>query len=97
MKAVMIIYNQAHTEKVEYMLDKLGIRGYSLWENVQGRGSRTGVPHLATHVWPEINKGVFTMVEDEMVEKVLETVKKIDSINEAVGIRAFVWDILQTV
>jgi hypothetical protein len=37
------------------------------------------------------------MVEDEMVEKILETVKKIDSINEAVGIRAFVWDIQQTV
>ena len=39
MKAIMIIYNQAHTEKVEYMLDKLGIKGYSLWENVQGRGT----------------------------------------------------------
>ena len=25
MKAIMIIYNQAHTERVEYMLDKLGI------------------------------------------------------------------------
>ena len=56
MKAIMIIYNQAHTERVEYMLDKLGIKGYSLWENVQGRGSSTGVPHLATHAWPEINK-----------------------------------------
>ena len=40
MKAIMIIYNQAHTEKVEYLLDKLGIKGYSLWENVQGRGTR---------------------------------------------------------
>ena len=27
MKAVMIIYNQAHSEKVEYMLEKLGIKG----------------------------------------------------------------------
>ena len=27
MKAIMIIYNQAHTEKVEYLLDKLGIKG----------------------------------------------------------------------
>ena len=39
MKAIMIIYNQAHTEKVEYLLDKLGIKGYTLWENVQGRGT----------------------------------------------------------
>ena len=93
----MIIYNQAHTERVEYMLDKLGIKGYSLWENVQGRGSSTGVPHLATHAWPEINKSLLTIVDDDKVDPVLEIIKKIDSINEEVGIRAFVWDVLKTV
>jgi len=97
MKAIMIIYNQANTEKIEYMLDKLGIRGYSLWENVQGRGTNTGVPHLGTHAWPEINKSVLTIVEDNMVDNVLDTVKKIDAINDEVGVRAFVWDVLKTV
>ena len=81
----MIIYNQAHTEKVEYLLDKLGIKGYSLWENVQGRGSKTGVPHLGTHAWPEINKSVLTIVDDDIVETVLEKVNKIDAINDEVG------------
>jgi nitrogen regulatory protein PII len=97
MKAIMIIYNQAHTEKIEYMLDKLGIKGYTLWENVQGRGTNTGVPHLGTHAWPEINKSVLTIVEDDIVGKVLNTVKKIDEINEDVGIRAFVWDVIKTI
>jgi nitrogen regulatory protein PII len=97
MKAIMIIYNQAHTEKVEYMLDKLGIKGYSLWENVQGRGTSTGVPHLGTHAWPEINKSVLTIIDDELVDTVLAKVKKIDAINEEVGIRAFVWDVLKMV
>jgi nitrogen regulatory protein PII len=97
MKAIMIIYNQAHTEKVEYLLDKLNIKGYSLWENVQGRGSKTGVPHLGTHAWPEINKSVLTIVDDELADSVLDTVKKIDSVNDEVGIRAFVWDILKMV
>ena len=97
MKAVMIIYNQAHTEKLEYMLEKLDIRGYSLWENVQGRGTKTGLPHLGTHTWPEINKSILTIIDDELVDKVLDTVKKIDAINEEVGIRAFVWDVLKTV
>lgn len=97
MKAIMIIYNQAHTERVEFMLNKLGVKGYSLWENVQGRGTNTGVPHLATHAWPEINKSMLTVVDDEMVEKILETVKKIDAISEEVGIRAFVWDVQKTV
>ena len=97
MKAIMIIYNQAHTEKVEYMLDKLEIGGYSLWENVQGRGTKTGVPHLGTHAWPEINKSVLTIVDDGIVDNVLENVKRIDAVNNEVGIRAFVWDVLKTV
>jgi nitrogen regulatory protein PII len=97
MKAIMIIFNQAHTEKVEFMLDKLGIKGYSMWENVQGKGTNTGVPHFGTHTWPEINKSIITVVEDDQVDIILDKVKKIDAINEEVGIRAFVWDILKMV
>ncbi len=97
MKAVMIIFNQAHTERIEYMFDKLGVKGYSLWENVQGRGTNTGVPHLGTHAWPEINKIAMTVISEDLVEEVLSAVRKIDSINEEVGIRAFVWDIQQAV
>ena len=97
MKAIMIIYNQAHTEKIEYLLEKLGVKGYSLWENVQGRGTNTGVPHLGTHAWPEINKSVLAVVDDNLVDTFLDKVKRIDKINEEVGIRAFVWDILKTV
>jgi nitrogen regulatory protein PII len=97
MKAIMIIYNQAHTEKIEYLFERLGIKGYTLWENVQGRGTSTGVPHLGTHAWPEINKSTLAIVEDDIVDLVLNNVKKIDAINEEVGIRAFVWDVLKTV
>lgn len=97
MKAVMIIYNQAHTEKVEYMFERLGVKGYTLWENVQGRGSNTGVPHFGTHTWPEINKSVLAVVEDSLVDEILDKVKKIDTISEDIGIRAFVWDVLKTV
>ena len=50
----MIIYNQALTEKVEYMLEKLAIRGYTQWPMVTGAGTNTGEPRLATHTWPEM-------------------------------------------
>lgn len=96
MKAVMIIYNQAHSEKVEYVLEKLGIRGYTMWTEVQGRGSATGDPHLGTHTWPEINKSLLAVIDDNLVDPLLEKVKKIDSINTEVGIRAFVWDVLKS-
>ncbi len=97
MKAVMIIFNQAHTERVEYVLEKLDIKGYTLWENVQGKGSETGVPHLGTHTWPEINKSLLTIMSDDMVDPLLAKIRNIDSINEEVGIRAFVWDILKSI
>ncbi|MCI0523109.1 MAG: hypothetical protein L0Y37_05585, partial [Bacteroidales bacterium] len=67
------------------------------WDNVEGSGSKTGVPHLGTHTWPEINGVVLTFVEPEKVSPLLEAVRRIDAINEEVGIRAFVWAIEQTV
>jgi len=97
MKAVFIIFNQAHTERVEYMLDRLEIRGYTWWGDVQGRGSETGEPRMGTHTWPEMNSALMAMVPDEKVEELLTNVKKLDKINEEVGIRAFVWDIVQSV
>ena len=93
MKAIMIVYNQAITEKVDYLLDYLEIRGYSKWQDVQGRGSISGVPHLGTHTWPEMNSAIITIVENENVGMVLENIKKLNSVNEEIGIRAFVWTI----
>lgn len=97
MKAVFITYNQAHTERIELMFDKLGIRGYTKWEDVQGRGSVTGDPHMGTHTWPELNSASLAMVDDDKVDKLLATVKKLDAINDEVGIRAFVWEITAAV
>ena len=94
MKSVMIIYNQANNERVEYMLDTLGIRGFSQWENVQGRGNVNGDPHRGTHTWPEMNNAILTIVPDDKVDELLTSVRKLDKRNEEVGIRAFVWDIV---
>jgi len=97
MKAVMIIFNQANTERMEYMLDKLGIRGYTWWKDVMGRGSETGEPRMGTHTWPEMNSAALTIIPGEQVEILLEAVKKLDEVNKEVGVRAFVWNIEQTV
>lgn len=97
MKAVMIIYNQAHTERVEFMLDRLDIKGYTRWETVQGRGSVDGEPRQGTHTWPEINSSTLAVIEPEKVQPLLDAVKKLDNINKEVGIRAFVWNVVQCV
>lgn len=97
MKSVFIVYNQAFSERVEYMLDRLEIRGFTQWPDVHGRGSATGDPHMGTHTWPEMNSATLTIVEDEKLDILLEKIKKLNSINEEVGIRAFVWNIEQSV
>ncbi len=97
MKAVMIIFNQANTERVEFMLDKLGIRGYTWFSEVRGRGSQTGEPRMGTHTWPEMNSAALTMIPDEEVDQLLDSVRKLDEINEEVGVRAFVWNIEKSV
>ena len=93
----MIVYNQANNERVEYMLDTLGIRGFSQWVDVQGRGNVNGDPHRGTHTWPEMNNAILTVVPDDKVDELLLSVRKLDKRNEEVGIRAFVWEITQMV
>jgi nitrogen regulatory protein PII len=97
MKAVFIVFNQTNTERVEYMFDRLEIRGYTWWENVQGRGTETGEPRMGTHTWPEMNSAVLTIIPDDQVDILLEKVRKLDEIHKEVGVRAFVWDIIKTV
>ena len=72
MKAIFIVYNQAYTEKVEFILDQLKIRGFTQWTGINGRGSETGDPHMGTHTWPEINSATLTIVEDNKVDIVLK-------------------------
>jgi nitrogen regulatory protein PII len=97
MKSVFIVFNQANTERVEYMLDRLNIRGYTWWQDVMGRGSETGEPRMGTHTWPEMNSAVMTIIPDEKVDELLDKVKKLDEINKEVGVRAFVWNIEKSV
>ena len=97
MKSVMIVFNPANTERVEFMLDTLEVRGFTFWENVQGRGTVDGQPHRGTHTWPEMNNAVLCVVPDEKVEPILTTVRKLDLRNKEVGVKAFVWNIEQMV
>ena len=97
MKSVFIVFNQANTERVEYRLDMLKISGFTFFEQVQGRGTNGGEPRRGTHTWPEMNSAIMTVVEDEKVPELLSVVRKLDARNKEVGVRAFVWNIEQTV
>ena len=93
MKAVMIVFNQTNTERVEFIFDRLKIKGYTWWSEVRGRGSESGEPRMGTHTWPEMNSSAITIIPDDKVSSLLESIKKLDEINKEVGVRAFVWNV----
>ena len=97
MKAVFIAFSQTNTERIEYILDKLEIRGFTFWEEVQGCGTIKGEPHRGTHTWPEMNSAVLVMVEDEKIPEILQAVKKLSIRNNGIGVRAFVWTVEQSI
>jgi len=87
----MIVFNQANTERVEFLLDELGVRGFTFIEEVQGRGTVNGDPRRGTHAWPELNSAMLCIVDEQKVEPLLEAVRKLDLRNKEVGVKAFVW------
>lgn len=92
MKAVMIIYNQAHNSLVQAALDKCTVRGFTKWPEVQGRGSQKGEPHYGTHAWPSMNMATLAVVEPEKLAILLAELKSINDSAEKQGLRAFVWE-----
>ena len=93
MKAVFISYNQAYNEEIVEILESLGQRGFTRWNEVDGKGGFNGIPHFGNHAWPEQNNVILTMVPDEKVGKLLEAVKAKDELAPDLGLRAFVWNI----
>ncbi len=79
------------------VLNACSCRGYTSFGTVQGRGSKTGEPHLGTHAWPSLASAMLTMVEDDRVDKVLERLKAIDDNKPRLGLRAFVWPVTRSI
>lgn len=93
MKAIFISYNQAYNEEIVEVLEANGQRGYTAWQDIEGRGSETGIPHLGNHAWPEMNHAILTVVEDDKVDGILTDLKEKDKLYEKLGLRAFVWTV----
>jgi len=95
MKAIFISYNQALTDRVNRILDELGVRGFTRWALTEGRGTFDGEPNYGTHAWPSMNASVLAIVEDEKVAPVLDALRQMDATTKMQGSRAFVWNIEQ--
>ena len=96
MKAIFVAYNQAYNQEIVELLENLGQRGYTVWENVGGRGSVDGEPHLGNHAWPTQNHALLTAVEDSLVPRVMKALRETDAANKDLGLRAYVLPVEDT-
>ena len=93
MKAIFIAYNQAYNDEIVRLLEAEGQRGYTLWEEIGGRGSVDGEPHLGSHAWPTRNHALFAAVPDDTAVRVMELLRRTDAENPKLGLRAYVWGV----
>ena len=76
MKSVFITFDQAFFERIMALLDRQGCRGFSYWQQVQGRGSKTGDPHYGSHAWPSMCSAIITIIDEAKVDPLLDAVAR---------------------
>ena len=86
MKSVFITFDQAFYERILALLDRQNCRGFSYWQQVQGRGSVKGEPHSGSHGWTSMCSAIITVA-----------LHKMDKETEQLGLRAFVWNVEKTI
>ena len=97
MKAIFIAFDEAYYERIIEMLQRLNCRGFTSWREVQGRGTKDGEPHYATHAWPSIASAILTVVDESRVDGVLEKLHEMDVATPKLGLRAFVLPVERTI
>lgn len=93
MKGIFIAYNQAYNEEIVALLSAHGLRGYTKWTGVGGRGTVDGEPHLGTHAWPTQNHALFAAVPDDKVPDLMAGLRAVDAAAPDLGLRAYAWTI----
>lgn len=91
MKGIFIAYDQAYNMEIADAMQEMGVRGFTMWQDIAGRGSETGEPHLGNHAWPTMNNAILTFVPDDKVDEILSMVRAKDEETPALGLRAFAW------
>lgn len=97
MTAIFIAYNQAYYEEIFGLLEQQGVRGFTKWNEITGRGSATGEAHYGNHTWPTFNDAILSFVDDEKVDSVMDALHEHDLQTPELGLRAFSWKIDRTI
>ncbi len=93
MKAVFLSCNQSMYDAVIDIMNEMSIKGFTGWEELIGRGTNDGEPHLGNHAWPTMNSALISVMEDDKATEFMARLKQLDEDNSKQGLRAFAWEI----
>ena len=85
--------NQSMYDEVLNIMEEMGIRGFTGWEELIGRGTSDGEPHLGDHAWPSMNSALISVMEDTKAADFLARLRALDEENPEQGLKAFAWDV----
>lgn len=97
MKAVFMACNQSMYDAVMDIMNDMELRGFTGWEELIGRGSKDGEPHLGNHAWPTMNSALISVMEDDKATEFLKRLKQLDVDNDKQGLRAFAWSVTDSI
>ena len=93
MKAVFLSCNQSMYDSVMDLMEDMDIMGFTGWEELIGRGTNDGEPHMGDHAWPTMNSALISVMEDAKAAEFLLRLKELDKENPKQGLRAFAWEV----
>jgi len=93
MVAIMIIFNQALSEEIIDLLNDFDIRGFTKFNDLQGRGSLMGEPKMGTHTWPALNNAVMSVIMKEKAETLIDALNRLNRKSPEPGLKAFSWEV----
>lgn len=97
MKAIFLSCNQSMYDAVIDVMDEMQISGFTGWEELIGRGTNEGEPHLGNHAWPTMNSALISIMEDDKAAEFLAALKELDEANHKQGLRAFAWNVTDVI
>ena len=89
--------NQSMYDAVMDIMNDMELRGFTGWEELIGRGSKDGEPHLGSHAWPTMNSALISVMEDDKATEFLKRLKQLDENNGKQGLRAFAWSVTDSI
>ena len=89
--------NQSMYDAVMDIMNDMELRGFTGWEELIGRGSKDGEPHLGNHAWPTMNSALISVMEDDKATEFLKRLKQLDENNGKQGLRAFAWPVTDSI